>query len=432
MFLPSDLTRVPTGNRRPLSLAAYALLAALIVGGDVNAGEPPLSYAEAVRLAVARSPQLDAQRAMVDAAREMAGPAGELPDPKLKLGLESVPTSGPDAWSLTRDFMTMQRIGLMQEFPREEKRRLKSQRAENEAQRNAAIGAVAQLAVQREAATAWLGRRFAVDAQNVIGEQIAEAELNVASIASAYRAGRAAQVELIAAQALVVELRNRATEAAAQSRRASIALARYIAADADRPPGEAPDTSRLPFDIAHVPDPDLQPEVRLAQAQQTMAETEAEFARAARQPDWSAELSYAVRGSAYSNMVSLMVSIDLPWSTGTRQDRELAAKLRDLDAARSMREDARRMRTAEVESMLAEWESAREQAQRTRREMLPLAVQRRDATLAAYRGGTGTLAAVLDARRFELDVRLNLIQQEQLAAKAWAWLRFAHPDMEKS
>ena len=34
---------------------------------------------------------------MVDAAREMAGPAGELPDPKLKLGVENVPTNGADA-----------------------------------------------------------------------------------------------------------------------------------------------------------------------------------------------------------------------------------------------------------------------------------------------------------------------------------------------
>ena len=91
---------------------------------------PPtaLSLAETLRLAVARSPQLGSQRAMVDAAREMAGPAGELPDPKLKVGVENVPTEGPDAWSLTRDFMTMSRIGLMQEFPRAEKRELKSQR----------------------------------------------------------------------------------------------------------------------------------------------------------------------------------------------------------------------------------------------------------------------------------------------------------------
>ncbi len=69
---------------------------------------------------------------------------------------------------------------------------------------------------------------------------------------------------------------------------------------------------------------------------------------------------------------------------------------------------------------------------RTRTEMLPLAAQRREAALAAYRGGTGTLAAVLDARRGELDVRLTLIQQEQTAAKAWAWLQFVLPVAEKS
>ncbi len=138
----------------------------------------------------------------------------------------------------------------MQEFPREEKRRLRSQRAENDAQRNAAAGEAARVAVERDAATAWLARRFAADTQRVIAEQIAEAELGVASIGAAYRAGRAPQADLIAAQSMLIELRNRATEAAAQSRRASIALARFIGAEAERPPGEAPDMSRLPFDVA--------------------------------------------------------------------------------------------------------------------------------------------------------------------------------------
>ena len=369
---------------------------------------------------------------MVDAAREMVGPAGELPDPKLKLGVENVPTSGPDSWSLTRDFMTMQRIGVMQEFPREEKRRLRSQRAENDALRNAAVGESTRLAVERETATAWLNRRFAADAQRVIAEQIGEAQLGIISITAAYRAGRASQAELIAAQSMLVELRNRATETAALSRRASIALARYIGADAERPPGEAPDLARLAFDPAHLPDPELQADLRVAQAQETLAANDADLARAAKLPDWSAELSYAVRGSPYSNMISLMFSIDLPWSAGSRQDRELAAKLRELDAARAMRDDVKRMRVAEVESMVAEWQSARAQAQRTRDEMLPLAVQRREAALAMYRGGTGALAAVLDARRSELEVRLAVIQQEQVAAKAWAWLQFVLPITEKS
>jgi outer membrane protein TolC len=431
MRFPPVLLIALVGDSRPLLRAALALIAAILVAPAAHAAEP-LSFAEAVRLAVARAPQLAAQQAMADAAREMAGPAGELPDPKLKLGLENVPTSGPDAWSLTRDFMTMSKIGLMQEFPRAEKRRLRSQRAENDALRNVAAGEATRVAVERDAATAWVARRFAADAQRVIGEQIAEAELGVASAAAAYRAGRAPQADLIAVQSMLVDLRNRATDAAAQSRRAAIALARFIGAEADRAPGEAPDISRLPFAAAALADAEVQPDVRLAQAQETIARTDAELARAAKTPDWSAELSYAFRGSAYSNMISLMVAIDLPWSQGTRQDRELAAKLRELDAARAMLEDVTRMRRAEIDAMLAEWESAREQAARTRSELLPLSAQRRDAALAAYRAGTGTLTSVLDARRGELDARLALIQQEQAAAKAWAWLQFVLPVTERS
>ena len=90
---------------------------------------------------------------MVDAAREMAGPAGELPDPKLKLGVENVPTNGADSWSLTRDFMTMTKIGVMQEFPREEKRKLRSQRARERRaarHRRAGVGAARRHARGRD------------------------------------------------------------------------------------------------------------------------------------------------------------------------------------------------------------------------------------------------------------------------------------------
>ena len=82
--------------------------------------------------------------------------------------------------------------------------------------------------------------------------------------------------------------------------------------------------------------------------------------------------------------------------------------------------------------MLAEWESARAQAQRMRAELLPLNALRRESALAAYRGGTGTLTAVLEARRAELDATLALLQMEQAAAKAWAWLTFVLPVTEPS
>jgi hypothetical protein len=202
-------SRAILGDIRALLRIAPAIAALALAPAVALAAEPALSLAEALRLAVARSPQLASQRAMVEAAREMAGPAGELPDPKLKLGFENVPTDGPDRWSLTRDFMTMSKIGVMQEFPREEKRRLRSQRAERDAERGTVAVESARLAVQRETATAWLARRFAADTERMIAEQIAEAELAMMTVAAAYRAGRVPQGELLGAQTMVVELKNR-------------------------------------------------------------------------------------------------------------------------------------------------------------------------------------------------------------------------------
>lgn len=93
--------------RRSLFAAALAVLLALPTWA---AG--PLTLQEALGLAVGRSQQLAANNASITASREMAAAAGELPDPVLKLGIENLPVNGPDRLSLSRDFMTMRRIGV--------------------------------------------------------------------------------------------------------------------------------------------------------------------------------------------------------------------------------------------------------------------------------------------------------------------------------
>ena len=403
-----------------------ALVAITFAGGSAAAQAQagiPLTLAEAERLALSRSPQVAAQRSMADAAREMAGPAGSLPDPKLIAGFENVPTEGPDRWRLNRDPMTMTRIGVMQDFPQGEKLRLKAERAAQEAARNGVAATVAEFAVRREVASAWLARHYAARQSQAIAAQIDEARLQQSTTAALYRSGRAPQADLLAVQATAIELENRATEAALAAERARLALARYVGAgEADRPLASAPDVLALPDAPARLVDVERQPEVLLAQAQETVLSVEADVARAGRLPDWSAELTYGIRGADFGNMVSLMVRVDLPWSPGTRQDREYASKLRERDAARAQREDLARVREAEVRQMLAEWEAMRVQAVRVRDELVPLAVRRVEAALAAYRGGSGTLAAVLEARRAELDARLAQIGYEQSAARAWAWL----------
>ena len=98
----------------------FVLLLALALCKLGLAAEPPLSLAEALAIATRDSSLLSAQRSAVFAAQESTISARELPDPKLRLGIENLPVDGPDRYSISRDFMTMRKIGISQDFPHAE------------------------------------------------------------------------------------------------------------------------------------------------------------------------------------------------------------------------------------------------------------------------------------------------------------------------
>lgn len=116
----------------PRGLAAM-LAAASVLSTTIAQAQAPLTLADAQRRAIERSRQLVAQDSASAAAREMAVAAAQLPDPVATLGVNNLPVNGPDAWSLTRDFMTMSSIGVTQEFTRESKRQARAERFDREA-----------------------------------------------------------------------------------------------------------------------------------------------------------------------------------------------------------------------------------------------------------------------------------------------------------
>ena len=134
------------------------------------------------------------------------------------------------------------------------------------------------------------------------------------------------------------------------------------------------------------------------------ADAEAKLAAIATQPDYSVELSYGVRGSAYTDMVSLMFRMDLPVFAGTRQDPAALARAKQAEQARAQAEEARRRYEAEVRAALADYEIALARVERNEKEIVPIAEERAKATLAAYEGGRADLNAVLEARRMLLEV----------------------------
>lgn len=411
---------------------ASALVVAAALAWPVRsiwAADGGLSLSQAQRIAVERSRQLDAQDAAATASRSMAIAALQLPDPVLKLGLDNLPVDGADSFNFNRDFMTQRRIGLSQEFTREEKRQLRFERFEREAERAEAEKAAMLAMVRRDTALAWLERYYAGAAAALVGEQSAASRLELEAAESAYRAGRGSQADVFAARAVLVMIDDRMSEVARRARSGKAALALWIGDAAERALEGKPaidvialDRGTLEAQLAH------HPQIAAMARQEATAETEVRLAQANRTADWSAEVAYSQRGPAFANMLSFGISIPLQWDRRNRQDRELASRLALLEQARAQREDALRAHVAEVRSLLSDWDSSRERRARYERELIPLAAQRSLALEAAYRGGKASLADVLASRRNEVDVRLQALQLEADAAQSWARLNFLVPD----
>jgi outer membrane protein TolC len=423
--MDSHILRRPQGLRLAPPLVWVLSLA---LGICPAFAQTSLSLERAVADAAARSPLVSASDSQARAAREMAVAAGQLPDPVLKLGLNNLPVDGPDRYSVTRDFMTMRSVGVMQELTRADKRKARAGRAQREVEL-AQVARQATIAdAQRDAATAWLERSYLESMRELMQAQLTQAELQVQAAETLYRSGKGSQAEVFAARGSVEQLRDALAQVDRQVAVATLQLGRWVGEGAQHPLGPRP-VLALPTWTEGVLAEHLaqHPQIAAAAQQEAIADSDAALARAARLSDWSVELMYSQRGPAYSNMVSINLSVPLQWDRSNRQDRELAAKLAGIDEARSRREELQRAHEAEVRAMLQEWRSHEDRLRRYDASLLPLASQRSEAAIASYRAGSGSLTAVLDARRNEVDVRLERLRIEMDRARIWAQLNYLLP-----
>ena len=389
----------------------------------------PLTLAEAQLIAVDRSQQLIAQGAVTRAAREMAVLAGQLPDPVLKLGVDNLPVTGPDKFSVTRDFMTMRRIGLSQEITRSDKRQLKTERFERDADRAQAQRQLVFAGLQRDTALAWLEVYYTQAMRILVRQQLEETRLQGQGADIAFRSGRGSQADIFAARAALVMQEDRLSQIDRQSRSAGLMLARWVGTDATRPLAGQPawQTSAI-GDTLSVEHLKRHPQLAVMAAQMEAAETDARLAQANTKSDWTLEAAYQQRGPSFSNMVSVGVSIPLQLDQKNRQNREVGAKLALVEEARANYEDMLRAHEAEVRGLINDWQNGKERVARYTTQLLPIARQRTEAALTAYRVGKSDLASALTARRDEIDTRTQALTLELETARLWAQLNYLAPD----
>jgi outer membrane protein, heavy metal efflux system len=393
-----------------------------------TAAAQPLSLEEALRAGEAQSPRLAAQRHMLSSTEAQVGRAGELPDPKLKLGIENLPVTGPDAWHYGRDSMTMGQIGVAQEFPNSAKRSALNQRAERLRDVESASLAAQRAALHRDVALAWLEAHFTERVQAVLERLAQQFRLHNDTVSAAVSRGRQGAAEALMVRLAFEQANDRLIEQRRLAARSRIMLAAFIGDEAKRPLGGSPDLSRFAHPREHLVDGLAEhPQLRVVDQREYLSRAEVELARSTRRGDWMLEVGYGQRRPYFDNMLTVMVSVDLPFRTGARQDRDIASRLAEVEQARAMREEALRTHAAEVRGWLADFDAAGERVERFERVLLPLARDRRAAALAAYQGGRGELGGVLEAERGVTEIDLALVHALAERAKAWASLNYLYP-----
>ena len=168
-------------------------VAPLLAAPALQALAAPLTLDEALVLAEQRSRQHPAHEAA----------ATQRPDPVLNAGINNLPLSGADRFSLTSDFMTMPSVGVMQEWTRQEKLQARSARFERETE------ASRQLALanpQRDTAIKWLERHYQERMRELLLQQRSEAVVQVKGAEAAYRGGRGTQADVFAARSAVAQI----------------------------------------------------------------------------------------------------------------------------------------------------------------------------------------------------------------------------------
>ncbi len=403
----------------------------LLVAMTTQAADDALGVDEAVALAVRNAPQVTAKAAALDGARAMNLASGRLPDPELVMGVDNLPTNGPDAYSLGNDFMTMRKVGVMQSFPNGRKRAAERLQAQASVSVAESEGVQARLEAAQGAADAWVSLHAAQVGLQGLLDLKPDLSLQAESARAAVSGARATVYDAVSAQAAVADLDDRILQARREVEVGRAELRRWVGEAADRALAAPPAFDTLPAGREEMlATLHRHAELSVFDARIAAANSEVALARADRHPDWSAEVDYARRGAAYSDMVSVQFKVGLPLWPHYRQNpaiRERQAAVRQLEADR---ETALKMHSTEVTQTLEKWAAARDRLALYESVRLPLARQRSHFALAGYQAGRMDLRSMLATYAEEGELRRMHAELLGDLGHAWALLNYLTPPGE--
>ena len=391
---------------------AFASTLSILVSIGTPARADPLTFEEALAHARTNAPSLQATALGIDASRVARGVAGALPDPKLSLGIDSFPISGPLAFQPSRDDFTWVRVGVSQDIPNPAKRRAQRTRADADISVAEASVVLEARNVEVETSIAWITLAYAQKRLAAVEAVRGKLDRLVRTTPAAVTAGNARPAQTLAGRQAIAELDDRRDELVAAIGRARADLSRWTGDAEPTIAGPIPDftidASSLRASV------DSNPLLGPVQARIGQANADVRLAEADRKSDFGVEASYQHRDPRFGDYVSAGVTISLPFFTRRRQDAMIAARQAEAGKVGAEREAARRALAANLDAGLADHAMHHDQWMRSRTTIEPLAYERVDLETASYGAGRASLVDVVDAHIALVDAALTTLDREAL------------------
>lgn len=401
----------------------------LLISLSIESFANELTLEEAEKLALdsdfiikqysARSESLD-ERAIAD---------GQLPDPKLKLGVMNLPI---DSFDRSQENMTQLQFGVQQSFPRGQTLHYKRLQTEDIADVDKAKALNQEKKVLRELRNSYFDLYLNVKTELILQENRDLFSQLLDITQRQYAVGRDNQHDVLRAQLELALIDDRIASIAGEKEISLAELAKWVGdVPAQRPlPESFPELNPLLSLDDIVSDLTAHPLIQVEDAVINASDKNIKIAEEQYKPAWMLDLTYGERtgnnlnGSRRDDFASAMVTVELPFFTDKRQDKRLSASKLEYMASQYARSDRLLELKRQVEKEHANWVRMGQRLELYQTRATVDAAQNSESTLKAYQNDLTDFTTLMRARLTELNTQLDMLKIRVARAKSHARLLF--------
>ncbi|MFP3983138.1 MAG: TolC family protein [Desulfurivibrionaceae bacterium] len=409
----------------------------LFIAGSANPGAAadsiwaPPQLEKLIEEALANNQSLRSRVAQVEGLEYRIPAAGALPDPKVGLAVQNLPT---DNFVFDQEPMTQKQIFLEQTVPWLSKLDLRSEAAAGNAGEKKAELEAARLELAREVANLWYELGYVAESQQINDELIKLVQRIRRDAESDYAVGDGLQQDIFQAQVELSRLEEESVRL--ENRRSTIEnrlheLTNRKSYQAIDPPFDLPEpdfsfTADALAENALAENPDLkgmQASINTAKAEKRLAEKDY-------RPDFNIRLTYGQRdedrtGRDLPDFFSAAVAVDIPLWHKDKQAKELAAASEFQHSAENRYRNLKSRLPYQIKTLVSEIRDLRRRYNLYTEELIPGASQWARSALEAYEVGKAEFDNMIDARIRVLKYRQQAsrlfftIYQQRAELEAW-------------